>query len=419
MLIINDKVINLNIKKNYRDKFRFRVEIVKGQYQRKGGEVEITENVLILISQTQDRVERGRVHPITSFLYRRFSKSYTQKQEAYYITSFLNWVLIENKSIFEIEDIYDLQFNHGIEYLNEYGKSVEKETLKRCDRVLTQLYYYLAQKEVLKNIHIDSFEFIDKNKGIIKSPFQGIIYPSIKDKAVLHNLPRGVLSLFIDTAIMETPEIALGVYMQCFGGLRIGEIVNVVKSAISLKGAFGEYGMVIDLRDRYLRKELKHFRSGGGVKKPRKQVVFPYFAGMLKKIYKFHIENFQCDDDTSAVFVDRNGHAMTDVTYRYHFNKLKNKFIDRLLSSNDIVLKTMGLDLQSKKWSSHIGRGIFSNMIANVSTNIAQIAQARGDVSLQSSLVYLSDSEQMAKLLYENETSMWDELIKSVNLKEV
>jgi hypothetical protein len=137
---------------------------------------------------------------------------------------------------------------------------------------------------------------------------------------------------------------------------------------------------------------------------------------LLKKIYKFHIENFKCIDNSDALFVNRSGHAMTDVVYRYHFNKLRDKFISRLLNSNDIVLKTMGIDLQSRKWSSHIGRGIFSNMIADVSNNIAQIAQARGDSNLQSSLVYLSDSEKMAKLLYENETFMWNELIKTVNL---
>jgi integrase len=227
--------------------------------------------VLILISQTQNGIERVRFHPITSFLYRRYSKSYTKKQEAYYITSFLNWILIDNVELFKIKDIYDLKFVHGLEYINEYSESVEKGTLKRCEQILTQLYYYLARKRVLRNVDLDKFEFADQYKEMIRNLFQGaVIYPLVKNKLILHNLPKGVLALFIDTAIMETPEIALGIYMQCFEGLRIGEIVNIVKSDISPKGAFAEYGMVVDLKDRYLRKELKHFRSGGGVKKVRK-----------------------------------------------------------------------------------------------------------------------------------------------------
>ena len=66
------------------------------------------------------------------------------------------------------------------------------------------------------------------------------------------------------------------------------------------------------------------------------------------------------------------------------------------------------------KWSTHIGRGIFSNVIASVSKNILEIAQARGDSQLDSSLTYLSDSDKMAMMLFENDKEMWKSLEEAI-----
>ena len=51
---------------------------------------------------------------------------------------------------------------------------------------------------------------------------------------------------------------------------------------------------------------------------------------MLEKLYKNHIDKYIATDDSNALFVNKDGKAMADFSYRYYFNKLKHKFLERL-----------------------------------------------------------------------------------------
>ncbi len=66
-----------------------------------------------------------------------------------------------------------------------------------------------------------------QDKGIIsfnehfplfKGKYKNIVKGSKKE--IIHNLKAEYIPLFINTAVEVVPEIALGVYLQCFGGLR-------------------------------------------------------------------------------------------------------------------------------------------------------------------------------------------------------
>ena len=60
-------------------------------------------------------------------------------------------------------------------------------------------------------------------------------------------------------------------------------------------------------------------------------------------------------------------------------------------------LKAYALTLRSYDWSTHIGRGIFSNMTSEVAGNAAEIAVMRGDKNLNSSIVYITDTSVIEK----------------------
>ena len=77
--------------------------------------------------------------------------------------------------------------------------------------------------------------------------------------------------------------------------------------------------------------------------------------------------------------------------------------------------KNYGLHLKSVKWSTHLGRGVFSNMIAEISPNIAYLRQYRGDSTFDAALTYIMDSEQIANLIYENNLDMWEHVANKVN----
>lgn len=424
---IHDKKDNMIDLEEEKIIYRFVQEIYKKEKVLGNGEIEVKENVLIMIEQAKGKSVRRKVHPVTEFLLQPMKKGglpkvSSLKTKASYIIKFLNYVLIQKGNVFKVNDLYDLRFEHGVEFLGEYGTTgVKKNTVISCENVLKSFYYFLCRKGVLKNIKMDDFEIKEKKyesmyypDTYINSPFYGVSYPSDKTTDILHYIPQELIIIFIDTAITYTQQIALGVYFQFFGGLRLGEVVNISKSAIRLKGPYGRYGMILSLTDRKFRKDLKHASSGGAVKKVRKQAVFPYKGDILGKLYKSHINKYISTDGSNALFVNNDGKAMTDFTYRYYFNKLKEKFLDRLKKSNSEELRNYSIDLRAKKWSTHIGRGVFSNMIAEVATNIAQIRQARGDNSYDASFAYLSDSAKMAQELYNNQIDMWRMLMEEL-----
>lgn len=405
--------------------YRFVQEVYKKNRKLNDGTVELKEYVLILLERKKGFSVRKKVHPITEFLLQPAKKGglpkvASLKIKAFYIVKFLNYILIDNSNLYKVDEAGDLLIEHAVEFLNWFGESgVKESTVRSCENVLKDFYYFLCKKEVLKYVSLNDFEAIDNNQyslgTYIKSPFHGVEYPVQSSKNILHFLPQELIMYFIDTAMIYTPEIAFGVYSQFFGGLRVGEIVNCTIHSISPKGALCKYGFVVNLKNRKLRSDLKHYASGGAVKKIRRQAVFPYRGDILPKLYEKHIKNYTAKDGSGALFANKDGKPMTDYSYRYYFNKLKAKFIERLVKSNDIKLRNYGIDLQAMKWSTHLGRGVFTNMIAEVATNIAQIRQARGDSTFDAAFDYLSDTTKMANALYENHLDMWEMLIEEAN----
>lgn len=411
----------ISIKRNIQ--YRFFQEVCKIEKVYPNGNKELKEYVLIMVEQNNEGCKRSIVHPLSEYLLQPSKRGGRLKvnslsTKASYIVRFLNYVLIENSHVFRVNDVMDLRFEHGVEFLNYYATTgVKRDTVKACENELKQLYYFLARKKVLKFISLSDFEHGNSkydSREIVESPFYGIDYPDDDVDNVLHYLPQELVLIFLDTALTYVPRIALGVYFQFFGGLRVGEVVNISRSSVNLKGPFGKFGIVVNVKNRKFRKDLKHRSSGGAVKKVRKQAIYPYKGNVLEKIYKNHIENYKATDGSNALFVNDDGKAMTDYSYRYHFNKLKEIFIKRLKDSNDATLRNYAIFLKSKKWSTHLGRGVFSNMIAEVATNITQIRQARGDNTFDASMSYLSDTEKMSNELYNNQIDMWEMLLKDV-----
>lgn len=272
------------------------------------------------------------------------------------------------------------------------------ETVKRAERVLTQFFYYLSQKGILNNIDKEQFKIgihINDSYGrkeYIKSPFRNVKYPHKNSSNKLSSLPYDLILPFLEMSVLETPDIALGVYFQIFGGLRISEVINTSLYGIELIGPNGESGMIIDIKTRYFREDILNNTGKGGVKKPRKQVIIPVLD-TLPYLYKKHILVYHKNNNqTKALFVDTKKNAMTEATYRRRFNKLKSTFIMSLENNNNPTLKTYSLYLRSKKWSSHIGRGTFSKLVADYTNNPTELAVLRGDSSYESALTYIQGS---------------------------
>ncbi|MFJ7738754.1 hypothetical protein ACIQ2D_20800 [Lysinibacillus sp. NPDC097287] len=394
------------------------------------GKNHIVDKIMIMLEQKKSGYAVSVIHPISEFIHLPLKKGgipslKTQEQIANSIVNFLNFVFIEGQTKYKLSSIKDLLFEHGEDYLNVYGlvgrnnAPVKKETVKRCEWNLTRFYYFLVQKNILNYITIDDFDLKEYNNDALEvkrkpeSPFINVNYPNDEEQEnLIHDLPRELIIPFIQTAYTYTPRIALGVAFQCFGGLRVGEVVNIARTGITPSGEFGLYGFQIKIQNRDFRPELKNIKGKGTVKKRRRQGVFPFNGDLLQLLYKTHIEKYKAIDGTNALFSNRDGKAMEKFTYQREFRKLKNKFLTLLLESKDPLLRTYGLELSSAKWSTHIGRGIFSNLIAAEATNVLQVMTARGDDDPTSSIRYLNNTDRMLRLLKGNYDDMYMSLLE-------
>ena len=70
------------------------------------------------------------------------------------------------------------------------------------------------------------------------------------------------------------------------------------------------------------------------------------------------------------------------------------------------------------KWSTHIGRGTFTNIVAENAENPYEIAHLRGDSSIDSSLTYMVSTERIHKKIEEKFSNMHEEYIPNLISKK-
>lgn len=364
-------------------------------------------------------------HPLTEFLsnYNHLEHS-SVIQKANYVIPFLNYIFFNDNQSYKLKSLSDITFEHGVDFLNDFSKGnigrniPNRDTVKIAEKVLTQFYEFLLEKNLLNNSQtmlLCTAEFYHQNKGWIKykkSPFKGVCYPRNKRSNKLSSIPMELVIAFIDIAIIETPDIVLGIYFQLFGGLRVSEAINLSKNCIELIGPNGIYGMNLDLKKRYFRKNIVNNNGKGGVKKPRLQYIMP-IGNILPKLYARHLEIYHKKINHEALFINRNNEAMSVCSYYDKFNRLKKAFINSLVKSENPQLKSYAIVLLSKKWSTHIGRGTFSKLVADYTKNPTELAVMRGDTAYESALPYIQGSFGVQKAIEKVMSNFYSDLLNT------
>lgn len=345
------------------------------------------KHAIISIQNIENKKEA--IHPITDFIFTYWKqKEYNYMANvAHKTVSFLNWIFFDSNNT--INDLSKLETYHAIDFLYSLtGKGNSQETVKSYEKVLVKFFKYLISKEILdKNLNIENIKTEIENN---------IVYNNRPKDNKIHEFKSELIIPFIELAFKEENCIALGLYYQIFAGLRAGEVVNIATTDIKNIGAYGEFGQILNLEPKDFRDDINTTSGKGEIKVNRKQVVFPY-KSLLKKLYKHHTNTYKSTDGSDALFVDRNGNAMTGDSYNYHFKKLKEKFIKNLEISEDIRLQTYANHLKTMKWGTHIGRGLYSNLMAEYTDNPLELAVARGDKSS-----YIENIELITKNIQDN-----------------
>lgn len=320
------------------------------------------------------------VSPISDFILHNYSnKTTTMLAQANVIVAFLNFADQKQQSN-KIDFLFNLTVQDGLEFLDSL--IVNPKTKKTYANTLEKFYLFMEERDV-----ISIKEKPPYFKGRYKNTMQN------NNKEAIHNIDPVYLPLFINTAIQETPEIAFGIYLQCFGGLRCSEVVSLEYKDIAFQcnSYDGTQTITVSLHDKDLRPDLQ-YAFAAKCKRNRKQQIISVYGNLLQTLYIKHRDTYK-QTDTNAVFIDGNNNPMTAGTYSAKFKRFKNAFIQRLSESDDFNARSYALYLQSHKWSTHICRGIFSNLIASTTNNILEIAAWRGDTQLASALTYLQTKE--------------------------
>ena len=357
------------------------------------------------------------MHEFSEFAIREFGKNKIKTQIDYLgkLAKFLNYI-IKNKVK---KNFKYLDFNDPEEFLQEIALDVQLNTFNLYKMVLSRFYRYLASREWLINVRISDFIIRESEKkcGVMVNydiPIFDIDIPNNIHRRNAHVMEYELQAMLLEVAIEEVNIIALGVFFQMFGGLRAGEVINLTHSSIQSIGPYGRYGMLLDIRDRNLRLDLKNNQAKGYSKKSRKQKVISPF-NMLEKVYIQHIKKYRCMNNSGAIFINKKGIPMTIDSYNYYFTKLKKIFLKRLKESDNPTLKVQGDILNAAKWKTHIGRGIYSNNLAEF-MSASELKIARGDKFINSSDSYLEETKRIGKLYEENAEGVFQALIKKFKL---
>ncbi|MEB4859535.1 tyrosine-type recombinase/integrase [Priestia megaterium] len=342
------------------------------------------------------------IHPLTQFIFDNWkSREFnTQRKHANNIVKFLNYLLLNKKNL-SVNTLRDLNFSHGTQYLNSLSsEGVNRTTVKGAERTLTSFYYWLTKHHVLNHISQDLFTKKEAQFfSYYESPFHPL-YPNEKPKEIEHILPNEYIPLFLEIATLVAKPIALGIYFQIFGGLRISEVVNLKRTQVSRRMQTGDF--TLKLAKQNFRPDLKEDAS---VKKVRTQRVMQ-ISDWGQILFKDHIRLFIPLDQSDALFVNRDKKALSQRSYRQYFQKIKDTFIKTLEEHGDNEQKLLAQHLKCQKWSTHIGRGTFTNMIAEDAENPYEIAHLRGDSDITSSLTYMVSTERIHKKIEEKMSHM-------------
>ncbi|WP_242315120.1 hypothetical protein [Bacillus cereus group sp. BfR-BA-01355] len=367
--------------------------------------------------------------PLTNFIkgvYGRRSQSLSsQRNAASEVCKFLNFVIERTKEndedflSLQQEGIKGLTVLHGAKYISYQTIRSKRGEIKgsyvyRMENYLIEFYYWLQKQNIIEK----DFELKYKlssykgNARTVKvSPFNdlelGTLYPNRRDEIVDNRIVdfgknRYNLAVkLIRVAEQIAEDIAFGICLQLFGGLRKGEVVNLLRTSLKPQGSYGKSGLIIEVRDnRELIFQNKKSTIHEQVKNPRNQSIL--ISSLLSSLYQKHFERLNRLEkigllkNEKALFISmRTGKPISGKQYYQKFNKVKGKFLEVLSKEGNIEDFEY---LFENSWSTHICRGVFTNFLLDIGMSVLEIAIARGDRSIESALAYVEEKTALENM---------------------
>ena len=354
---------------------------------------------------------RGTYRPITS----------NPEVKLYFICKMLNYTLVEHGSEFGIRHVFDITKPMLNRFFNSYAQEKQadgtyrrKESVERCISTVTSFMSRLCAKfkGYMKISREELFEeklcVTHKDQLIRKAipVFQATGFSQAE--SVFRDIPTKVMEILIPMAFRYAREIAFGLCLQAFAGLRAGEVCNV-RQECSPYGAgirFVEMGGKIVKAEIDLRRELALRGDGteiGKIKKERIQCVYPAFLSAFSQAYELHknyLKQIGYEPEYAPMFVNEDGKAMSYETYRRRFKSLIREHLrPYLAASSDPKLRIYGQLLCENELGTHALRHWYTVQLVLHGEDIANIQFWRGDSTPESAFQYLQNKGDLVKEL--------------------
>lgn len=394
------------------------------------GNGQLEEKTVVTIGIKDIKTNFHIPHPITHFIRQKYQftgKSLSsQMNPAREIVKFLNFINYQiNLGNHEFQILSEkgfrgLQLIHASRYITYLAekKLTYKYVRNSIERYIIQFYDYLNKMEIIDEVI--EFDTYVNRRGceVIITPFDHPIYstqyPStdypiknkLKDFGDNPEKRNTLVYEFLEEAKRVSPDIAFGIALQIFAGLRRGEVVNLTLSSVPTDFLNGSnYVAVLDNQYRLFKEQKNTIKEQ--VKRPRIQPVLP--SSYLRSLYESHMNKNATIKKRNpyAFFVDENGRTISGGSYERKFAKIKHSYIDRLANTPGRYTDFKIFD--DAIWGTHIGRGIFTNYLYDMGLDDRQMAIARGDKNTQSAKDYID---------YRNAISNFQEAMEIFTTKE-
>ena len=335
------------------------------------------------------------------------SKQRSNKKELTYITQCLNFLIFKEniKKISEVEK-KDLEafFNMYAAEESINGRPRSENTCMDCVNTVCRFFLKVIEYEECMNIseedlykyetYTDRFGYEQKRKNI---NFTINTYKNNNLEAKWKEISYEAVMILIQCALEDCPEIAIGIAIMAFSGLRIGETCNVRQIDSSL-GA----GLIIaESRGKFLSVRIKQdyefkLRDDGTeigrMKSHRDGYILNDFLDLFKFIYTNHlhlIENVKQSPE-KPLLINEKGKAMSTDSFRYHFKKLVNKsLVKKLQNCESEYLRMEGRMIERFGLTPHALRTFYTIYCAKQSNNPIELAGRRRDKDITSSVPYM------------------------------
>jgi integrase len=367
-------------------------------------------------------------------------KPSTLRKRGSLICMFLNYTLIDMYNAFGITDMKDIKLEHGNWFLQAYadgnignGKPICEESVERVVIEIAKFFQWIQDTHKKEARYIYKIKLLQQ---IERKTHDGTVYvtndtafnpvrisPNIEKKPLLRDIPTKVFQILLRLCA-EHPkyqDIALALCFGAYCGLRPSEICNVrqhIDGGVSYsKNGYGEFRYFsIDLEN------PKNMRSDwvfvGGIKKLRKQKVYPKFMRTFKKYYDRHQERLKqkkIEKGFYPMFVNEQGKAMTSKDFRDKFKDLVHvHLVEEIRNSPDSELRSYAQILETYELSTHSLRHYFTVQLVLNGEGLFELMEWRGDSSEESSFTYIRDKSELMKLYGEANKSLVEDILNRI-----